>query len=327
MRPSRHASRLVALAAALALAACNGSSDGAFQGWVEADFIFVGPDEAGRVDTLAVREGTAVTAGMPLFTVDDDLQRADVAANTASVSEARARLERAEAQQQRPAEIAVLEAQEKRAEAMFALSTAELERQRQLAERGVSSKAQFDTATANYNRDRAALDEIRRQIQVARLAARDEDIAAARQALAAAEARLKSAETRLARRKAVSPVAGTVRQLYFRPGEMVAAGRPVLAILPPANIKIRFFVPQARLPEVAIGNTVQVRCDGCDGTIPARIDFISRVAEFTPPVVYTLEERAKLVFLVEARPAEPNRVRVGQPVRVTLTPPAAEAKR
>ena len=105
---------------------------------------------------------------------------------------------------------------------------------------------------------------------------------------------------------------------------MVPVGRPALALLPPANIKVRFFVPEPSLPKVALGNTVQVRCDGCNGDLPARIDFIAQTAEFTPPVVYTLEERAKLVFLVEARPREPERLRVGQPVRVMLA--AAEAK-
>lgn len=327
-RVSRHGWPVL-VAAAIGLTACSTGELPALQGWVEADYIFAGPDEPGRLEQLHVREGVSVTAGAPLFKVDDELQRADVDANEAAVAEAKARLARAEAQQQRPAEIAVLEAQEQRAEAALTLSTAEYERQKSLAERGFTSKASLDAAQANYNRDRATLEEVRRQIRVARLAAREEDIAAARQALAAAEAKLVSAKTRLARRQFASPVAGTVKQVYFRPGEMVSAGRPVLALLPPGNVKIRFFVPESQLPSISLGQTVQVRCDGCAGEIPARVDFIARTAEFTPPVVYTLEERAKLVFLVEARPFEPERVRVGQPVRVALGagPAAAEARR
>jgi len=315
----------IAVLAALGLSACSSSNDQTFQGWVEADLVFVGPDDPGRVGQLAVREGDAVTAGAMLFAVDEDLQRADVTAATAAVAEARARLARLEAQQQRPAEVAVLEAQQERLEAMLALSTAEFERQKTLAEKGYTPKAQLDTAQANYNRDRAALEEIRRQIVVARMASRDEDIAAARQALAMAEARLNSAQTKLARRRVASPVAGSIRQIYFRPGEMVPAGRPVLALLPPANIKVRFFVSEPALPQVALGSSVEVQCDGCNGNLLARIDFIAQTAEFTPPVVYTLEERAKLVFLVEARPAQPERLRVGQPVRVRLA--SAEARR
>src|SRR5690606_14002248 len=128
-----------------------------------------------------------------------------------------------------PAEIAVLEAQQTRAEAALALSTAELHRQRELAQKNISSKAQLDTAEANFRRDQAALEEIRRQINVARLSARDEDIAAAKESLSAAEARLESAKTRLQRRRVATPVAGTVQRVYFRPGEVVPPGRPVLA--------------------------------------------------------------------------------------------------
>ena len=308
--------RLAVVAALLALAACDRTNERALQGWVEADLIFVAPDEPGRIETLAVREGDQVTVGMPLFTLDDALQRADVAANTAAVAEARAKLARFENEQQRPEEIAVLKAQERRVEAALALSTAELERQRELEKKAIASRAALDAALANYNRDRAMLEEVRRQIEVAHLAGRAEDITASREVLAAAEARLSSAKTRLARRAIASPVSGTVRQVYFRPGEMTVAGRPVLALLPPENLKVRFFVPEPRLPEVTIGGAVEVRCDGCETGISARIDFISRTAEYTPPVVYTLEERAKLVFLVEARPVQPERLRVGQPVRV-----------
>lgn len=306
------------LLTALALAACDGNPGTRFQGWVEADLVFVGPDEAGRVETLAVREGDQVDAGAPLFAVDAALQEADLDAARAAVAEAKARLARLEAAQQRDAEIAVLEAQERRAEAALALSSAELERQLALARKNIASEAQLDTAKANASRDRAALAEVRGQIAVARMPAREEDIAAARNALAAAEARRAAAETRLARRSLASPAAGIVQQLYYRPGEQVAAGRPVVALLPPGNLKLRFFVPEPLLPKVALGDTVDVACDGCPADLTARVSFISRSAEFTPPVIYSLEERAKLVFLVEARPGQPESLRVGQPVNVAL---------
>jgi HlyD family secretion protein len=318
MSPARPLFAIAVATLALALAACERTPEATFQGWVEADLVFVAPDEPGRVESLLVREGDSVEAGAPLFTVDDALQRADAKANKAAVMEARARLARAEAQQQRPDEIAVMEAQQERAEAALALSTAELERQRQLAQKNIASKAQLDAAEANYRRDQAALEEVRRQIKVAHLSAREEDIVAAREALAAAEARLQAAQTRLERRRIASPVGGAVQRVYFRPGEMVASGKSVLAILPPDNLKIRFFVPQPQLPAVVVGGTVRVRCDGCEQDILARIDFVSTTAEYTPPVVYTLEERARLVFLVEARPQQPQRLRVGQPVRVLL---------
>jgi HlyD family secretion protein len=313
------------LALALMLAACAKDNNHQ-QGWVEGDFVFVGPDETGRVQTLAVREGDTVTVNAPLFTVDADLQEADVHTQAAQVAEARARLARLETSQQRKEEVAILQAQEKRAESAVALSNAELERQLTLSARGVAAQAQLDIARANSNRDKAALEEVRRQITVAQMASREEDIAAARQSLAAALARQTAAETKLARRKLVAPVSGTVQQVYYRPGEMVPAGRPVVSILPPGNIKVRFFVAQALLPTIALGDIVEVTCDGCTPA-RARVSFISRTAEYTPPVIYSLEERNKLVFMIEARPEAPQGLRVGQPVSVTLGGRTAEAKR
>jgi HlyD family secretion protein len=309
----------IAAATTLLLGGCDNGKDAAFQGWVEADLIFVGPDEAGRIETLAVREGDEVASGAPLFGLDSDLQVADVHTAAAQVAESRARLARLETSQQRKEEVAVLEAQEKRIESAVALSTSELERVQTLFNRGgIASQAQLDIAKANAARDRAMLEEVRRQIAVARLASREEDIAAARQSLAAAEARRNASETKLMRRKVAASVAGTVQQVYFRPGEMVPAGKAVIALLPPANLKVRFFVSEVILPKLKFGDVVNVTCDGCGEAIAAKVSFIARASEFTPPVIYSLDERNKLVFLIEARTEQPQRLRVGQPVSVTL---------
>jgi HlyD family secretion protein len=316
---------LLILALAMMLAGC-GKDTSHLQGWVEGDFVFVGPDEAGRVQTLSVREGDAVGISAPLFTVDADLQQADVHTAAAQVAEARARLARLETSQQRKEEVAILQAQEKRAESAVALSNAELDRQMTLSAKGVAAQAQLDIARANSDRDKAALEEVRRQITVARMASRDEDIAAARESLAAAQARQTAAETKLARRRLVAPVSGAVQQVYYRPGEMVPAGRPVVSILPPGNIKIRFFVPEARLPQIALGDPVDVSCDGC-AKVAAKVSFIAHAAEYTPPVIYSLEERSKLVFMIEARTEATQGLRVGQPVSVTLGSRTAEAKK
>ena len=309
--------RTIMILAAATLAAC-GNENGKLQGWVEADLVFVGPDEAGRIEALHVREGDTVAAGAPLFAVDSDLQSADLHTASAQVSEARARLARLEAPHQRDEEIAVLQAQEARAAAAVALSNAELERQQALHRREIAAQAQLDIAQANARRDKAALEEVRRQITVARMASHDDDIAAAKQSLAAAVARRDAAQTRLGRRKLAAPADGAVQQVYYRPGEMVPASRPVVSILPPNNIKLRFFVAQALLPKIALGDPVAVACDGCRAGITGKISFIARQAEFTPPVIYSLEERNKLVFMVEARPDTPDGLRVGQPVQVSL---------
>jgi len=141
----------------------------------------------------------------------------------------------------------------------------------------------------------------------------------AEEALRTAQARLNSSQTRLARRKMASPVTGTVQQVYFRPGEMVMAGRPIVSLLPPGNLKVRFYVPEAMLPRLSYGEQVKVNCDGCPADITARISFIASTAEYTPPVIYSREERSKLVFLIEALPDRPDALRVGQPIDVALT--------
>lgn len=248
---------LVCVALAIGLVACGNNDEKALQGWVEADFIFVSPDEAGRVDSLHVREGDTVAKGAILFTVDPDLQQADFAAAQASLNNAEQAYERAQA----------------------------------LLKSAAGTQKNVDDTDA---------------------------------ALRSAEARLNSAKTRLDRRTMKSPVAGTVQQVYYREGETVPAGRPVLALLPPSNLKIRFYAPQAELPIIKIGDQVTVSCDNCEQGLTARVSFISRTNEFTPPVIYSLEERAKLVYLIEAHPEHPEKFRVGQPVSVKL---AAEPKK
>jgi HlyD family secretion protein len=247
---------VVALAAGLALASCNDGTPAAFQGWVEADLIFVGPDEAGRVEVLSVRQGDRVVMQAPLFKVDADLQRADLQVQEAAVKNGQAAYDRAAA----------------------------------LLRSNAGTQKALEDAEA---------------------------------ALRTAQARLNSAQTRLARRNVFSPVDGTIEQIYFRVGEMVPAGRPVIAMLPPGNLKIRFYVNEAMLPHVKIGDVVNVRCDGCTDNLVARVGFIARTSEFTPPVIYSIEERSKLVFMIEAWPDQPERMRVGQPVTVTLAPPGA----
>jgi HlyD family secretion protein len=138
--------------------------------------------------------------------------------------------------------------------------------------------------------------------------------------LRTAQARLNSAKTRLDRRRVFAPVAGAVQEIYFRAGEQVAAGRPIISLLPPENVRVRFFVPQAMLPKISIGERIAVQCDGCPANLMARVNFISAQAEFTPPVIYSQEERARLVFRVEALPERPGELRVGQPISIALQP-------
>jgi HlyD family secretion protein len=238
--------------AGLMLAGCGKSNDRVLQGWVEAELVFVSADEQGRVETLKVREGDSVKKGDLLFTVDDDLQKADVVVKKAAVTTAQQNFDRA----------------------------------KELLKTAAGTQKNYDDAES---------------------------------ALRQANANLAWSETRLTRRNAYSPVEGAIQQVYYRPGETVIAGKPVVSLLPPQNLKFRFFAPEPMLPEIKYGDTVTLSCDGCDKGLTAKVSFIARSAEFTPPVIYSMDERAKLVFLIEARPDQPEKFRVGQPVTVTLS--------
>jgi len=240
---------LAALALAGALAGCNERRDPGYQGWVEADMIFVSPDESGRVIKLDVREGDEVKQGAPLYSVDDDLQKADLNQNNATLANAQQTFDRASS----------------------------------LSKTGSGTQANLDSAVS---------------------------------ALRVAEARVNTSQTRLARRSGFAPVSGTIQQIYFREGEMVPAQRPVLSIMPPGNMKVRFYVPEPDLPGLAVGDEVRVACDNCAADLTAKIYFIATTAEYTPPVIYSMDERNKLVYLIQARPSRPDALRVGQPISV-----------
>jgi HlyD family secretion protein len=310
---------LVGALVLLTLVSCKPSTRG-YQGWVEGDFLFIGPEESGRVTELAVAEGQAVKAGAFLFAVDSALQAADVEAAKAALDQGKARLARLEAAQQRPEEVAVLEASRAQARAAMEFSTSEIARVRPLVEKGVSTRQQLDQAQANFDRDKALLENITRQIEVAHLSGRREDIDAARFAVEGAQAALANAQARQARTRVFAQVAGRIEEVYYRQGEVAPQGRPVVSMLPPENVKVRFFVPQDVLPRVAINGAVFVSCDGCAPGLTGRIRFVSQQAEYTPPVIYSLEERSKLVYKIEARPDSPQLLRVGQPVTVELAP-------
>ena len=252
MTPSRMRLQLLAaLALAAVLAGCDQRKDPGYQGWVEADMIFVSPDESGRVIKLDVREGDEVKQGAPLYSVDDDLQKADLNQNNATLANAQQTYDRAAS----------------------------------LNKTGSGTQANLDSAVS---------------------------------ALRVAEARVNTSQTRLTRRSGFAPVSGTIQQIYFREGEMVPAQRPVLSIMPPGNMKVRFYVPEPDLPKLAVGDEVRVTCDNCAGDLTAKIYFIATSAEYTPPVIYSLDERNKLVYLIQARPNKPDSLRVGQPVSVFL---------
>jgi HlyD family secretion protein len=312
---------LGAIVIAVVLFTLPTNRDDEFSGYMEADLVLVGSEQGGRVETLSVEEGDRVKQRDPVFTLESSEQEASVAAAKSRVEQADAQLADAKAQLQRPDEIKVLEAALNEAKAMLVVSTNNLDRAKALYDKGWTTKAALDQAIADHDRNEAAAAEAEKRITAAQLPGRSDLIDAAAANAEAARHALAEAEKNLAKRQVASPAEGTVEEVYFRPGEVVNAGQAVIALLPPRNLKVRFFVAEPVRANLQLDETVNVSCDGCPPGLKARISFIARDAEFTPPVIFSREQRQKLVFLVEARPeGEASTLTAGQPVTVMLAP-------
>lgn len=305
------------LGAALLAAGCGKSGTHTWQGYIEGEFVSVASPFAGRLDTLSVQRGQQVAQGAALFALESDDERA-------ARQQAEDQLRAAEAQLQdmktgkRPVEVDVSRAQLAQAQAQAQRSAAALRRDERQFEIGGIAQAQLDESRAQARSDAARVRELQRDIDVARLPGRDAQQAAQAAQVAAARAALAQADWKLSRKTVAATQAGLVYDTPYRLGEWVPAGSPVVRMLPPGNVKVRFYVPEAVVGALRNGQAVQVRCDGCAAPVAASITYVANEAEFTPPVIYSNETRNKLVFLVEARPsaADAIKLRPGQPVEV-----------
>jgi HlyD family secretion protein len=294
-----------------------------FAGYVEGDLVQIGPIEGERLARLDVEPGAQVLKGDPLFKMATPVLDENRAEAVARVDQARANLEDLKAALNRPEQIAVLRAGLDRARASLALSQAEYERQATLLTKGAATVAARDQARFALDRDVAGVAEAQRQIDAALLPSRNQEILAAESAIIQAQAQLRQIDVRIDRQTVRAPADGIVQDVFFRPGEVVAAGQPILALLPPRNRKIRFFVAETALARVALGQTFEISCDSCPPGLKARVIYISPQAEFTPPVIFSLDERGKLVFRVDARPDDSHLdLPLGLPVNARPANPA-----
>ncbi|WP_111518280.1 HlyD family secretion protein [Cupriavidus phytorum] len=305
------------LGGALLAAACGNDRTDSWQGYVEGEFVSVASPFAGRLDALSVQRGQQVVQGAALFALEADDERA-------ARQQAEDQLRAAEATLQdlktgkRPLEVEVSRAQLAQAQAQAQRSAAALRRDQRQYEIGGIAQAQLDESRAQASSDAARVRELQRDIDVARLPGREAQQAAQAAQVAAARAALAQAQWKLSRKTVAATQAGLVYDVPYRLGEWVPAGSPVVRMLPPGNVKVRFYVPETVVGALRNGQALQVRCDGCAAPVAATISYVANEAEYTPPVIYSNETRRKLVFLVEARPsaADAPRLRPGQPVEV-----------
>jgi len=308
-----------AVGVAASLAGCSSDKPAGYQGYVEGEYAYVASPSAGRLTRLFVQRGQSVEPDAQLYELDSELEAAAVQQAQEQLAAAQAQLADLGTGKRNP-ELAVVEAQLAQARAAEEQATRQLQRdEAQLAAGGIA-RAQVDDSRANHAIKSDRVRELSEQLQVSRLPARSDQIRAQSAQVAAARAAVRQSTWRLGQTRGTATLGGLVSDTLYREGEWVPAGSPVIRLLPPKNVKVRFFVPESVAGRLRTGTAVTLQCDGCGAPIAAQVSYIADQPEYTPPIIYSNETRAKLVYMVEARPAiaDAMRLRPGQPVSVAL---------
>lgn len=290
-----------------------------FLGYVEADYVYAAAPSPGTIESIAVDEGAVVQAGDVLFVLAHAQQAAVVAGAEARVAAAEATVENLKTGG-RSAEIQVARANLDQAEAQLALATAALARTRELFEKGLTPQAKLDQDQASADSAAARVAQLQAQLEVTELPARDAQLANAEAMLVAAKAEAERARSDLEDRTIVASVSGRVETLFFQAGETAAAGVPVVSIIPADALEVKFYVGETERVNLKLGETLTVSCDGCETTITATLSQLASEPQFTPPVIYSRDERNRMVFMAEASLADGSGLLPGQPVTVARAP-------
>lgn len=310
--------RLAAIPILLSMlaAGCARQDSTDLQGYVEADLVRVAAPFAGTLVKLEVRRGQEVAPGAALFRLEAESEDAGRREAEEQARRAQAQLDDAR-KGPRATEVDTVRAQLSQAEVVAGNAERELARTEDLVAKGFVSKQKADDARTERDRARGKVAELRALLATTVSGRRPDEIRAAEAEVKAAQAAVQQADWKLRQKSVASAVQGRVFDTLYVEGEWVPAGSPVVSLLTPGNVKVRFFVPETRVGAIHVGEAVTVRCDGCD-PVPATVSYVSPTAEFTPPVIYSKESRGKLVFLVEARPASEAAAKLhpGQPVDV-----------
>lgn len=296
---------------------CDRPAPNRAQGYVEGEYVYVASPLAGQLKSLSVQRGVQVKAGDILFSLDESPQKEAKDEAERRLAQARANLEDLQ-KGKRPSEIESLEAQLGQAKAALVLSQKELERQEKLLTSDATAQQDVDRARSAFDQNRQRVTQIQADLETARLGSRLDQVAAAEANVRATEALLSKAEWELSQKRQSAPCAGLVFDTLYREGEWIGAGRPVVVLLPPGNIKVRVFVPETVVGKIQTNDEVKVFIDGLGEPLAGRVSFISPRAEYTPPVIFSRESRSKLVFMIEIvfEPAVAATMHPGQPVDV-----------
>ena len=312
---------LMALVTTLVLVSCDRPIPNLLQGYVEGEYLYLSSPLSGRLVKLAVQRGSTVQEGDLLFELEGTVTRAVLEEARQRLLQARANLSDSR-KGRRPTELAAIRAQLKQAREAWQLAAKELARQESLHASGAIALDAVDRARSTQEQGGQRVAQLEAEVGTAELGQRGDQIAAVEAEVLAREAAVAKAEWEMSQTVQKAPQSGMVHDTLYREGEWIVAGRPVVAVLPPDGVKVRVFVPEPRLGRLHVGDVLRVRVDGVAGALAGRVRFISTQAEFTPPVIYSRENRSKLVYLVELQfdPTVAAGLHPGQPVDVEFGP-------
>ena len=298
---------------------CSRDRTNGYQGYVEGKFVYVASPQSGRLDHLSVARGETIAANQPLFALDREPEwSAELQARQILRSDERRLTDLKTGK--RPPEKDVIAAQLAQAKIEHQKSVDILKSDQSQYAAGGISQTDLISARAAVDLNAALIQQFQSDLEVAALPSRDDQIKAQEAVVASDKAALQQASWKLQQKQIASSQSGFVFDTLYREGDWVSAGSPVVQMLPPTNVEVRFFVPEPVVGSLKLGQSVSVHCDGCAASVPSNLTFISNQAEYTPPVIYSNESRAKLVFMIIAKSAPENAslLHPGQPVEVTL---------
>jgi len=298
---------------------CQKSDTQTYNGYAEGEFVNVSSTQSGKLDKLFVKRGDKVTINANLFTLECDNELLALKQASEDLSGAEATL-RDYQKGSRPEEIDVIEAQLSQAYANADNAAKQLNRNSVLYPSNAVSKTQLDDSVALAKTTEGRVKELKNALNVAKLSKRSDQIAAQEARIGQLKALVAQAQWRVDEKGVKSRYDALVFDTLYREGEWVNTGGIIIRLLPPENIKIRFFVPQKIAESLQIGQNVSIisRSDGKN--IGAKVTYISPEAEFTPPIIYSNETKDSLTYMIEAYPQKSDAAQLhpGQPVEVSL---------
>jgi HlyD family secretion protein len=299
------------------LSSCGNNDHRQFTGYVEGENIYLASPFYGTLKQLAVQRGQQVKKGQLLFVLDQNPQKINVAAAAAELKQAKNHLEDIKKPRREP-EILAIKAKIEQTDAQIKLAQIRVNRFQQLYSKQASDKDSLDAAIANLQQQQALKLEYESNLALAKMGNRVDQIKAQENQIKSLIEKFGQAQWELMQKTKYAPDDGEIFDTYYRQGELVASQQAILSLLTPDNIRLEFFIPVDYLDHVKLGQTISFDCIGGKSGNEAVISYISPEVEYLPPVVFSRENNAKLVFRVKAKIKNSSLFKPGQPVVVTV---------